>query len=129
MANTVDLNGAVSGTSATVAFTEQTPVTLFPGATVTSDGNSNNGKLFDKIEITIAGATSTESLSLNAAAQSAASGMTYSYNSTTGVLTISGTDKADSVWQTILRGIVYNNTSDNPGTASRSLTVSAFDFK
>ena len=49
-----------------------------------------------------------ESLSLNAAATSAASGLTVSYTTITGVLSISGT-ATPTIYQSVLRGIQYNN--------------------
>ena len=67
---------------------------------------------------------SAESLSLNAAAAALAStdGLTVTYNSSTGVLSITGpASQAD--YQTILQGILYNDTSDTPNTTDRTVTV------
>ena len=54
-----------------------------------------------------------ESLSLNAAATTAAAGLTVSYTAATGVLSITGS-ATKATYQTILQGILYNNTSDTP---------------
>ncbi len=69
-----------------------------------------------------------ESLSLNAAAATVASGagLTVSYTASTGVLLITGT-ASTATYQTILQGILYNNTSDQPTTSNRSITVVARD--
>jgi hypothetical protein len=68
----------------------------------------------------------TESLSLNAAATAAAAGLSVSYNAATGVLSISGS-ASKATYQTILDGILYNNTSDTPNTTQRSVTVVVSD--
>jgi len=53
-------------------------------------------------------------------------GITGSYNASTGVLTLSGTASVAS-YQTALRSVSYSNSSDNPSTATRTLTFSAND--
>ena len=105
MTVTLDLNGSTGGNDATTSFTEQTPVSLFSSATISANGVDNNS--VDKITLTIAGATATESLSLNTAAQNAANsaGVTVSYSN--GVLTLQGSNETNANWQTILRGIKY----------------------
>jgi T1SS-143 domain-containing protein len=121
----LDLNGAGSGLDATAAFTEQTPVAIAAGGTLTDDGN------------TIASLTATltyrpdgaaESLTLSAAAAQAAAdnGLTVSFNASTGALQISGSASA-AVYQTILQGIQYENSSDTPDTAPRHITIVAND--
>ena len=69
-----------------------------------------------------------ESLALNAAATAAASGagLTVSYTAGTGVLSITGA-ATKAVYQSILQGILYNDTSDTPTTSNRSITVVAND--
>ena len=61
-----------------------------------------------------------ESLSLNGAATTAASGagLTVSYTASTGVLSITGS-ATKAVYQSILQGIQYNDTSDTPTTTNR----------
>ena len=45
-----------------------------------------------------------------------------SYTAASGVLLISGSAAA-SVYQTILQGVLYNNTSDTPNPTNRTVTV------
>jgi hypothetical protein len=71
MGITVDLNGPPSQTNTSTAFTEQTIVTLFPSATVSTNGSQDSNSI-DTVTITLGGATGTESLSLNATAVAAA---------------------------------------------------------
>jgi hypothetical protein len=52
--------------------------------------------------------------------------ITGSYNSGTGVLTLTGTATL-AQYQTALRSISYRNTSDNPSTASRTVTYQVND--
>src|SRR5262245_28897642 len=125
MSITLDLNGAAGGTSATTAFTEQTIVALFPSATISTSGSLDSNSI-DTVAITLSSATLAENLSLNAAASAAATaaGITVNYNSGTGVLTLSGSNEFTSDWQTVLRGVQYNNTSDAP-TGPRTVTAVA----
>ena len=52
--------------------------------------------------------------------------ITASYNSGTGVLTLSGADTVAN-YQQVLRTVSYNNTSENPDTTARSITFVAND--
>ena len=124
MTISIDLNGGASGSDATTAFTEQSIVSLFSSAALSANGGDSNS--IDTVTLTLASATGTESLSLNAAASSAATsaGIAVNYNSGTGVLTLSGSNELTSDWQTILRGVQYDNTSDAP-TGPRTVTVVA----
>src|SRR5439155_603489 len=65
-----------------------------------------------------------ESLSLNAAAAALATTdlLTVTYTAGTGVLSVTGSASAAD-YESILQGIVYNNTSDNPTTTSRNVDV------
>src|SRR5437763_1099685 len=128
MANpVVDLNGAGAGSDNTASFTEQTPVLIAPAATIT-DADSPNQTSLTATLTTRPDGDGVESLSLNAAATTAASGagLTVLYTPATGVLSITGSaSKAD--YQTILDGILYNNTSDTPTTTDRNVDVVAND--
>jgi VCBS repeat-containing protein len=55
-----------------------------------------------------------------------ANGITGSWNSGTGVLTLSGTATLSN-YQTALRSVRYNNTSVNPNTSSRTITFRVND--
>ncbi len=53
-------------------------------------------------------------------------GITGNYNSGTGVLTLTGTTTVAN-YQTALRSVTYENSSDNPSTATRTVTFTAND--
>ena len=53
-------------------------------------------------------------------------GITGSYNGGTGVLTLTGTTTVAN-YQTALRSVTYANSSDNPSTATRTVTFTAND--
>ncbi|MBA3756005.1 MAG: putative Ig domain-containing protein, partial [Nitrosomonas sp.] len=78
----------------------------------------------DTIKITLDSASLTESLSVS----SLPTGYTTSYDSNTGLLTISsGTGGiTDANWESVLRSIQYSNSSNNPPEA-RIITVVASD--
>jgi VCBS repeat-containing protein len=65
-----------------------------------------------------------EGLSFNTSAMNAltTAGLTYGYDATTGVLTVTG-DASNAVYQTIMRGVVYQYTGDAPSTGDRTVTV------
>lgn len=56
----------------------------------------------------------------------ASGGITGSYNSTTGVLTLTG-DATLAAWQTVLRTVAYANSSNNPSTTDRVLRFTVSD--
>jgi hypothetical protein len=122
----LDLNGATAGNNATASFLEQTPIAIAPAAMLSDPDSANLMSLTTTLTARPDG--SAETLSLNAAAAAAASGagLTVSYNASTGQLSILGS-ASQATYQTILRGITYNNTSDNPSTAGRTLQVVAND--
>jgi hypothetical protein len=64
----------------------------------------------------------TEGLGLDGAATIAASGLTVTYDSATGVLSIAGAASA-ATYETILHGIVYTNAALIPDTTPRVVTV------
>jgi hypothetical protein len=123
----VDLNAGGVGNNVTAAFTEQTSVLIAPVGTL-SDVDSANLNQFTVTLTARPNGNAVESLSLNAAATTVASGagLTVSYTASTGVLLIRGT-ASTATYQTILQGILYNNTSDQPTTSNRSITVVARD--
>jgi hypothetical protein len=119
-----DLNGGSSGSDNAASFIEQTAVLVSPAGTVKDDSGT-----IASMTVTLTNrpdGNAVESLGLNSAAATAASGLTVGYNSTTGVLTITGSASA-SVYQSILQGILYNNSSDTPNTTQRSVTVVVSD--
>ena len=122
-----DLNAAGAGQDVTTAFTEQTPVLIAPVGTLTDVDSANLTSLLVTLTARPDG-NAVESLSLNAAATAAAAGagLTVSYTAGTGVLSITGS-ATTAVYQTILQGVLYNDTSDAPTTSNRSITVVAND--
>ena len=112
----VDLDSGSAGNDATVSFTEQTPLVIAPSATITDVNSANLTSLTATLTARPDGNT-LESLSLNAAATTAAAGLTVSYTPSTGVLSVTGS-ASKATYQTILDGIVYNDTSDAPTTTS-----------
>jgi len=102
-----DLNGAQPGEDVSVNFTEQTPL-LIAGTGTAVDPDSP----IQKMTVTLLARPDgdlVEWLYLNPVP----AGLSTNYNSATGVLEISGT-ASDSIYQTALRQLYYNNTSANP---------------
>src|SRR5262249_49893027 len=118
-----DLNGGVAGDDNTASFIEQTPVQIAPAGTVT-DVDSPNLTSLTATLTTRPDGNAVESLSLNAAAQAIATadGLTVTYAPATGVLLVSGS-ASTADYQSILQGILYNNTSDTPSTTDRNVDV------
>ena len=123
----VDLNAGGAGQDVTTAFTEQTPVLIAPVGTLTDVDSATLTSLTVTLTARPDG-NAVESLALNAAATTAASGagLTVSYTAGTGVLSITGS-ATKAVYQSILQGIQYNDTSDTPTTSNRAITVVAND--
>ncbi|MBI5672833.1 MAG: DUF4347 domain-containing protein, partial [Nitrospirae bacterium] len=122
-----DLNAGGVGNNVTTAFTEQTSVLIAPVGTLSDVDSANLNRLTVTLTARPDG-NAVESLSLNAAATTVASGagLTVSYTASTGVLLITGT-ASTATYETILQGILYNDTSNQPTTSNRSITVVARD--
>ncbi|WP_160194698.1 VCBS domain-containing protein [Devosia riboflavina] len=126
----VDLNGAAAGVDGATYAVEGQPRWAFDAATL-SDVDSSNLKSmtvgFGNGRDPANANGETETLTLNTAAENAraAAGLVLSFNATTGALTISG-NASVATYQTILRGIVYQNNNDTP-SAQRVLEVSVTD--
>lgn len=109
MAIALNLNNG-NGIGST-SFIEQTPVLLFAQSTsIFSTSGNNDPNNVDNITVAINNFSPTMALSLNAAAASTATtqGVTVTYNSATGVLTLSGNNESDGTWSAILQGVQYN---------------------
>jgi len=121
-----DLNGAAcEGADNKVYFQEDYgAIKIAPLAAITDD----SGKL-TSMTVTLAGRPdgAHETLSLNADAETARLDAGLAITNVNGVITISGAAVDASVYQTILRGIVYNNASDTPNTSDRTVTVTVKD--
>ena len=126
----LDLNGASAGIDTSANFTEgDTPVTLAPSL-VLSDVDSTNMSAAAITLRTQPGGT----VPIDGSAEildgdmlgACAFQTTFSYNSTTGVLTIIGSASIAS-YQACLRTITYENTSQNPSTNTRTADFQVFD--
>ncbi|NYS62413.1 DUF4347 domain-containing protein [Vreelandella salicampi] len=112
-APTLDLNGSIGGTSNTATFASGGD----PVEVTTADATLNDVDSGDQIESLTATLTTrpdgdgVESLLLNSTAGTAASdnALTVNYTEDTGMLSVTGAASA-STYQTILRGIQYDNT-------------------
>ncbi|MDO8955221.1 MAG: cadherin-like domain-containing protein [Gammaproteobacteria bacterium] len=118
-------SSGATGRNYNAAFTEQTPVNVIDSSDASVTAGSNT------ISPNLSGMTVTISNPLDGAAESlsantAGTSIVASYNSGTGALTLSGSDTAAN-YQTVLRTIQYNNTSDNPTTTSRTINFVASD--
>jgi len=103
-----------------IAYTENDlPTFIDPGLTVTDVDNANLTGATVAITANFAGAQDV----LLFADQL---GITGSYNTGTGVLTLTGTTTVAN-YQTALRSVRYVNNSDNPSTATRTVTFTAND--
>jgi len=122
----VDLDGSAGGITYSSSFSAG-------GSAVTiadSDGTVSDVDSGDQIESLSATLTSrpdgdgAESLSLDATATTAAAALTVTYTEATGVLSITGAASA-STYQTILRGIQYDNSdaAANITTGNRTVNV------
>lgn len=104
--------------TASVLYTPGNPaVTLAPDLVINPVGTPNlNGAsiLFG------ANFSTGDQLVIGGSTNGTSNGITYSYNGTTGVMTLSGTATTDS-YQTVLRSVQYQNSQGSPATASRNV--------
>jgi hypothetical protein len=117
---TVSQPPVLTTTAGNLGYTENDPATAIdPGLTVT-DGDSTN----------LTGATVAITGGLVSAEDTLAFtnqlGITGSYDSGTGVLTLTGTATVAS-YQTALRSVTYRNGSENPSIGARTVTFGATD--
>ncbi|HJT68495.1 MAG TPA: choice-of-anchor Q domain-containing protein [Pyrinomonadaceae bacterium] len=109
----------VTATAGNLAYTENAGAVVIDSGLTVTDSDSPN--LTGASVAITAGFVSAE----DTLAFTNQLGITGSYNSGTGVLTLSGTTTVAN-YQTALRSVTYANGSDNP-TASRTITFSASD--
>jgi hypothetical protein len=110
----------VTATAGNLSYTENDPATVIDsGLTVTDVDNANlTGAT---VAITANFASGQDVLAFTNQL-----GITGNYNSGTGVLTLIGTTTVAN-YQTALRSVTYANSSDNPSTATRTVTFTAND--
>lgn len=123
----LDLNGSGSGTGSSATFIENRSVPVSLNATLTDPDTSSLVSLKATLLARPDG-DALERLSLDTAAASAAAaaGLSVTYTAATGVLSIDGSASV-ATYQAILRGILYENGSDQPSTTTRTVRVSASD--
>ncbi|MEA2416664.1 MAG: hypothetical protein QOI58_3321 [Thermoanaerobaculia bacterium] len=119
--NVVSTNDApVLANGSTITYTENDPATVINSVITVTDSDSAN----------LTGATVQVTSGYNSAQDvlSFASmlGITGSFNSGTGTLTLSGTSSVAN-YQTALRNVKYTNTSEDPTTASRTVVFQVTD--
>lgn len=124
----IDFNGATAGNNTTnyndLAVTNPT-VLLFSGAQIAL-GNSGAANRLKTLVLHIANPSGTMTFSLNATAQAAATaaGITLSFNSVTGNITLTGASGVtETNWNTILDGLQYNNSADEPLLTNHAITL------
>ncbi|MET1012388.1 MAG: Ig-like domain-containing protein, partial [Actinomycetota bacterium] len=123
----LDLNGAAAGVDTVATFNEgDPPVQLAPNLTITDVDSANMGGAAANLwgpGMTAPPDGASESLDWDA---TACIGVLPSYNSTTGVLTITGT-AAKAVYEGCLASVTYENTSQDPSTVARTVQFVVFD--
>ncbi|MEQ8712384.1 MAG: hypothetical protein RIC80_05175, partial [Cyclobacteriaceae bacterium] len=120
-----DLNGAPVGVDTTAAFTEDGGAVLIAENALVSDVDT--GDDIESMTITVTNDLDgvADTLYLNGAATTAASGASITvtpYNDGTGVLAFSGT-ATPAEYESVLQGVQYENLSDNPTETDRDITV------
>ncbi|MFN6536137.1 MAG: hypothetical protein RM021_007150 [Nostoc sp. EkiNYC01] len=109
----LDLNGAGAGINYAATF-NATPVAVVDSTKLTvTDTNTSTLK---QATITITNRQNGTAESLSATTTSTS--ISASYNATTGILTLSGTDTLAN-YQKVLRTVTYNNTAATPNTTTR----------
>ncbi|WP_284186858.1 cadherin domain-containing protein, partial [Zoogloea oryzae] len=110
----------VTTTGSTLAYTENGAATAVDGALTVSDSDSPNLS-GATVSITSGFASGQDTLAFTDQ-----SGITGSWNGVTGVLTLSGSATVAS-YQAALRSVTYVNTSEQPATATRTVSFAVND--
>ncbi|MDP1886303.1 MAG: tandem-95 repeat protein [Polaromonas sp.] len=120
IAPTLDLDGSTGGTGYVTSYTENgAGVPITSASQVLADDNTNLAGAV----ITLTNWQAGDSLSIG----SIAAGITYTFSGpNNNILTLSGSAPVAS-YAAALRAITYVNTSENPNTTPRSITVSVSD--
>ena len=114
-------SSGAAGNNYNGGFTEGTPTRVVDTDATITPGNSTNMN-----GMTVSLNNRPNGTSEVLAATTTGTNITASYNSATGVLTLSGTDTLAN-YQQVLRSVTYNNLSENPDTTLRTLTVTVTD--
>ena len=111
---------AVDNSAGALAYTENDPATAIDTAITITDPDSTN-LTGATVQITGNFVTGQDLLALPAQPV-----VTASFDAATGTLTLSGTATI-AAYETALEQVTYRNTSDNPSTATRTVTYTARD--
>ncbi|MBN3922907.1 cadherin-like domain-containing protein [Nostoc sp. NMS4] len=103
-----------SGSASALTYTENATTAIDSGITVSDTDSPNLASA--TVSITSGFASAQDTLAFTNQ-----NGITGSYNSSTGVLTLTGSSTVAN-YQTALRSITYNNSSDNPSTTPRTVS-------
>ncbi|RRN77425.1 DUF4347 domain-containing protein, partial [Pseudoxanthomonas sp. SGD-10] len=126
--NIIAVNDAPTLTTSggTTAFTEGTAVVIDNALTVADADNATLASANVSITSNLQNGQDVLAFTNNPAIMGNIAG---SYNATTGVLTLtsSGATATKAQWQAALRAVMYNNTSDNPNTANRTISFTVND--
>lgn len=123
LAPEVDLNGAVTGIDFSTAFTEDGgPVAAVDPVELTvADANDTN---LESATVTLTNAADGANELL--AVVTSSTNITAVYNDSTGILSLTGSDTLAN-YQTVLRSLTYDNTSQNPTEGDRTIEVVVSD--
>ncbi|MGM3309110.1 DUF4347 domain-containing protein [Anabaena sp. WFMT] len=110
---------AITTTSTALSYIENATTAIDPSITVSDVDSTNLASATVRIS---SGFVSGQDI-LSFTNQN---GITGSYNSTTGILTLTGTSTVAN-YQTALRSVRYRNSSDNPNTTTRTIQFSVND--
>ena len=118
--NAINDAPTVTTTGSALAYTENDPATVIDAGLTVSDPDNVN---LDSVVVRITGNFTTGQDVLAFTNQL---GITGNWNAGTGILTLSGPATVAN-YQTALRTVTYQNTSDNPNTAVRTISFTADD--
>ncbi len=115
-------DSGATGSSHALTFTENDAAVLVADddATITDSDSTH----FDSITVTIT--KQLDGAFENLSANTSGTSITASYNSGTGTLTLSGSDTVSN-YQQVLRTVSYQNTSEDPNSTSRVISVQVSD--
>ncbi|TAL19632.1 MAG: DUF4347 domain-containing protein, partial [Aquabacterium sp.] len=119
---TLDLDASAAGTGYSGAYTENVGAAVVDTADATITAGSSS--TFSSMTVTLTNKPDGVLESLSAVTTSTP--IAASYDSGTGVLTLSGSATA-AQYQQVLRTVTYNNNSDNPNTTARTINVVVTD--
>jgi hypothetical protein len=111
----IDLDEFTSGKDAEANYVEDDGALLVaPNLTVSDDDDA--ALVAAKVSVGAGFIAGADALTINGTASGTVTGISYSYNSATGILTLAGTASL-AEYQTLLRLVKFDTSSDTPGTS------------